>query len=196
MLLVFQITVAGESYPGLASIDREGALLWFKIVDRPGWNVTRAGAEVAGRTVFLGLSTTSKQTPGSPKSSPSRWTGHDSDHPRTKMVGRHLACLSCPTGWKPIPRFPEESCLHVKHRVSGSGLHTSRTAPHRTDRNPTRKRGRHGPLPRWLRFAVLRANGGRCLPRLRFGLRRRRPLTKRAPVGSGPLCHLESKRPP
>ena len=62
ILLVFQATVAGESYPGLANINRQGELLWLKIVDRPGWDVTRAGAEVAGRTVFLGLSKPSKQT--------------------------------------------------------------------------------------------------------------------------------------
>jgi hypothetical protein len=60
ILLVFQATVAGKSYPGLANINREGEQLWLKIVDRPGWNVTRAGAEVAGRTVFLGLSTASQ----------------------------------------------------------------------------------------------------------------------------------------
>ena len=59
LLLVFQITVVGESYPGLASFSRQGDLLWLKIVDRPGWDVTRTGAEVADTTAFLGLNSTS-----------------------------------------------------------------------------------------------------------------------------------------
>ena len=62
LLLVFQITVAGESYPGLASFSRKGDRLWLKIVDRLGWDVTRTGAEVSGTTAFLGLNCTSNPT--------------------------------------------------------------------------------------------------------------------------------------
>jgi serine/threonine protein kinase len=60
LLLVFQITVAGNSYPGLASFSRGGERRWLKIVDRPGWNACRAGAEVAGTTAFLGLTSVSE----------------------------------------------------------------------------------------------------------------------------------------
>ena len=63
LLVVFQITVDGESYPALASFSRQGERLWLKIVDRPDWNVTRAGVEVAGTTAFLGLNSTKRSRP-------------------------------------------------------------------------------------------------------------------------------------
>jgi hypothetical protein len=53
--LVFQITVSGKSYPGMALYSCEAGRFWLKLVDRPGWNFSRAGAEVVGRMAYLGL---------------------------------------------------------------------------------------------------------------------------------------------
>jgi serine/threonine protein kinase len=54
-LLVFQVTVEGQSYPGLALYSCDRGRVWLKLVDRPGWNFSRAGAEVVARTAYLGL---------------------------------------------------------------------------------------------------------------------------------------------
>lgn len=54
-LLVFQVTISGKSYPGLALYSCENGLFWRKLVNRPDWNFSRAGAEVVGRMAYLGL---------------------------------------------------------------------------------------------------------------------------------------------